>query len=90
LLLWHKTPRCSVRPLLGDGILALWNLLSQQPDSMILAIVTQPLVDVIEIYDQSIRIVAKVLIEGESKELLRRFVRETREGKIGERSDNLC
>lgn len=63
---------------------------SQQPDSMILAIVTQPLVDVIKTHDQSIRIVAKVLTEGEGKELLLRFVRETREGKIGERSDNLC
>ena len=48
---------------------------------MILAIVTQPLVDVIEVYDQSIRIVAMVLTEGESKELLRGFVRETREDK---------
>ena len=56
--------------LLEDNILVAGELPFQKPKSIVLPVNTEPLEDVVEVNVQSIRVMAKVLAEGQSEELL--------------------
>ncbi len=57
-------------PLWEDNILVAGKLPFQKPESIVLPVNTEPLEDVVEVNVQGIRVMAEVLAEGQSEELL--------------------
>ena len=64
---WTPSARCRILLFWEDNILVAGKLPFQKPKSIVLPVNTEPLEDVVEVNVQSIRVMAEVLAEGQSK-----------------------
>ena len=64
---WTPSARCRILLFWEDNILVAGKLPFQKPKSIVLPVNTEPLEDIVEVNVQSIRVMAEVLAEGQSK-----------------------